>query len=153
MKVLIGCDHAGFDVKEHIREFLMQTGMEFKDFTPTLNPDDDYPEVAAKLGRKAVLDGCFGILVCGTGLGICMAANKIKGVRAATCRNAKEAHITRADNNANILCLGGREEKNYDDVFSIIDAFLRTPFAGEKEEGARHKRRVEKISLIESKEL
>jgi RpiB/LacA/LacB family sugar-phosphate isomerase len=138
MKVFLGSDHAGFSLKERLKE---RKG--FVDLTPALVPRDDYPDVAAAVCREVVVKKAFGILICGSGNGMAIAANKVPGVRAAMCRDVGDAILAREHNDANVLCLGGRVTGG-DAAERIVDAFLRTRFLG-----GRHKRRVEKVKGLE----
>ena len=135
MKVVIGCDHGGFNLKNKIIEYLSKKGVEVKDFGTYTIESCDYP-VIAKEGAKEVAAGNFdnGILVCGTGLGMSIVANKVKGIRAVTCFDAR---MSKSHNNANILCLGERITGEYL-ALDIVETWLKTDF-----EGGRHKRRVD----------
>ena len=140
--IAIGSDHGGFELKQEIMAHLTKRGLEFKDFG-TYTPDScDYP-VYGRAVAKAVASGeCErGIIICGTGIGISITANKIPGIRAALCTDCFCAEATRLHNDANILALGGRVV-GPGLALKIVDTFLDTPFSGEE----RHKRR---ISLIE----
>jgi len=131
----LGADHAGYKAKEKVRKYLDKNNIKYYDASPKLIPGDDYPDYAKWVGEKVAKSG-KGILVCGTGIGISIAANRIKGVRAALCRTKKEVEISRKHNNANILALSGSEKQ----PDQMIKAFLNTKF-----EGGRHLRRVKKI--------
>lgn len=145
--IAIGSDHAGYELKEHIKHTLEEMGIEYRDFGAYSLDSVDYPVVAAEVAR-AVASGEYekGLLFCGTGVGISMAANKVRGVRAASCSEAFSAEFTRRHNNANILCLGGRVigPEKADELTRI---FLTTPF-----EGGKHARRVAEIAQIEQEE-
>lgn len=145
-KVLLGADHAGFSLKEKVKAHL---GVLAKDCSVVLVPGDDYPDVAAAVAAEAVKKKSMAILICGSGFGMCITANKIPGVRAVTARDVGDARIARADNDANVLCLGGRFTSGCTAVH-IVDTFLKTEFAGKKSGGARHKRRVKKISALDA---
>lgn len=145
-KVLLGADHAGFSLKEKIKHHL---GDEARDCSSVLVPGDDYPDVAAAVAAEAVKKKCFAVLVCGSGHGMCITANKIPGVRAVVAHSVGDARIARVDNDANVLCLGGRVTPG-SGAARIVDVFLKTGFAGKKAGGARHKRRVKKIIALES---
>jgi len=139
-KIAIGGDHAGFELKTHVKEFLKNGDYDITDFGPGTAESVDYPDYAHPLS-EAVEKGDFdlGILICGSGNGVCMAANKHKGIRAAIAWNEDLAALARQHNNANILCLAGRFiEKELAD--KIVTAFLTAEF-----EGGRHERRVNKI--------
>lgn len=145
MKLAIGCDHGGFELKEAVREYLEQHGVAYEDFG-TYNTDSvDYAPIAAKAAR-AVAEGRadMGVLICSTGLGISMAANKVKGIRAAVCTNEFCAEMTRRHNNANILCMGGLVVDR-ETALKILDIFLNTGF-----DGGRHQRRIDQIAQIEN---
>ncbi len=144
MKVAIGCDHGGFELKEAVREYLEACGLEYEDFGTFSTESVDYAPIAAKAAR-AVAEGradC-GVLVCSTGLGISMAANKVKGIRAAVCTNEFCAEMTRRHNNANILCMGGKVVDR-ETGLKLVEIFLNTPF-----DGGRHQRRIDQIAQIE----
>ena len=145
--IAIGSDHAGFALKQQVAEHLKQQGVAFDDFGCHSPEAVDYPDVAEKVAR-AVADGTYekGILICGTGIGIGMAANKVRGVRAALCHDVFSAQATRAHNDANILTMGERVI-GPGHAMLVVDAFLSTPF-----EGGRHQRRVDKIMALEEKD-
>ncbi len=142
--IAIGCDHGGFKLKEAIIAHLKQRGTEYKDFGTFDGGAVDYPDIAVKV-CSAVTDGeaTQGILVCGTGIGMSIAANKVKGIRAAVCSEHFSARYTRLHNDSNVLCLGERVT-GQGLALELVDLFLDTPF-----EGGRHKTRVDKISQIE----
>jgi ribose 5-phosphate isomerase B len=146
MKISVGADHAGFALKEHIRDVLTKAGHEVSDLGTHSTESTDYPDYAAAVGR-AVANGTAarGILVCGSGAGMSIAANKINGIRAALGTNPEEVAFTRHHNDANVLTLGARftEAALADELVRI---FLETGF-----DGGRHERRVNKISLLERK--
>ena len=137
MKIAVGSDHGGFALKEAVKKHLEAKGIEVEDFGCYSTESVDY----------AVYGADYGVLVCSTGIGISMAANKVKGIRAALCSDAHAAEMTRRHNNANILCLGGlvTEEKT---ALEIVDTFLRFDF-----EGGRHQRRIDQIADIENGRL
>ena len=148
MKIAIAADHAGFEEKEKVKKTLDDLGVEYTDMG-TNSPDSvDYPDYARKVG-EAVVKGEFdkGILVCGSGTGMAIAANKVPGIRAAVAWNEEIARLSRQHNNANVLSLAARfipdEEQE-----KIVKAWLETDF-----EGGRHERRVEKIEQIEHDDL
>lgn len=146
--IAIGCDHGGFALKEAVKKHLEEKGIEVKDFGCYSTESVDYAVHAAKVAH-CVADGEaeYGVLVCSTGIGISMAANKVKGIRAALCGDTHAAEMTRRHNNANILCMGGLviDEKT---GLDIVDTFLSFEF-----EGGRHQRRVDQIAAIENGEL
>lgn len=137
----IGSDHGGFDLKQEIIKHLEERGLEFKDYGCYDNKSCDYPEFGKKVAH-AVADGeCEkGIIICGTGIGISITANKVKGIRAALCTNCFEAEATRQHNDANVLALGGRVV-GAGLAIKIVDTFLDTPFSNEE----RHIRRINQI--------
>ena len=143
--IAIGCDHGGFELKEHIIKHLAETGVEYKDYGTYSEDSIDYPD-CAKPVCKAIQDGTAtaGILICGTGIGISMAANKHKGIRAALCGDVYSAKMTKMHNDANVICLGGRVTGR-ELAFMIIDTWLATEF-----EGGRHAARIKKIHEIEN---
>jgi ribose 5-phosphate isomerase B len=144
MKIALGSDHAGFALKDHLRRHLEAQGHAVSDLGTHSTESTDYPDHAAAVGR-AVASGeaARGLLVCGTGVGMAMAANKVRGVRAANCNNLFAAHLARAHNDANVLTLGAREVAP-EHAAAILDAFLATAF-----EGGRHARRIQKIADLE----
>lgn len=145
MKIALGCDHGGFEHKNVIKEHLEERGFEVKDFGIYENVSVDYPDIAVKVGNSVAGGECeLGILVCGTGIGMSLAANKIKGIRAAACSEHFSAKYTRMHNNSNILCLGGRVI-GVGTALELVDLFVDTSF-----EGGRHQRRIDKISNIEN---
>ena len=137
----IGSDHGGYELKQEIIALLKDKGFEFKDFGCFNSDAVDYPDVA-KLVTKEVIDGTIekGILICGTGIGISIAANKVKGIRCALCSDHFSAVATREHNNANVLALGGRNI-GPEVAKDIVMAFLTTEFSHAK----RHQRRIDKI--------
>ena len=147
MKIALGCDHGGYPLMQEIKHYLEQEGIEYKDCGTYSLESCDYP-VYAEAAANAVLSGeCrFGILVCGTGIGISIAANKINGIRAALCSDCYSAEYTRRHNNANMVALGARVVGGGLAV-KIVDTFLHTEF-----EGGRHQRRVDMIADIEKRQ-
>jgi ribose 5-phosphate isomerase B len=140
MKIAIGSDHGGFLLKEEIKKHLGSLRVPFKDFGTFDEASVDYPDIGKRVAKSVASKKFrFGILVCGTGQGMAMVANKVKGIRAAVCHNVYTARMSRAHNDANILSLGGRVLTKAMAI-KIVDAFLKTPF-----EGGRHLRRVRKI--------
>lgn len=145
-KIILGADHAGFKLKEKVRAYLVSKGYEVDDEGTRSAESVDYPDYAQKVAaRVAAREAPFGVLMCGTGLGVAMAANKVPGIRAATCNDTLSAHFARAHNDANILAMGGRliDEAT---AQKVLDTWLSTPF-----EGGRHQRRVDKIAALEQK--
>lgn len=145
--IAIACDHGGLDIKNAIIKSLEEKGIEYKDFGTYTSDSVDYPEYAYK-AAKAVAEGeCEkGIICCGTGIGVCIVANKVKGIRAATVTNEFCAEMTRRHNDSNVICMGGRVIDEATAV-KLADIFLSTPFDGD-----RHTKRVDMIKEIESKE-
>lgn len=137
----IGCDHGGYELKQEIIKYLEEQGLKYRDFGCDSAKACDYP-VYGKAVARAVADGTCdrGIIICGTGIGISIAANKIPGIRAALCTDCFCAEATRLHNDANILALGGRVVGPGLAV-KIVDTFLHTPFSGEE----RHSRRIQMI--------
>ena len=147
MKIALGADHAGFPLKEKIKQWLTEEGQQVDD-KGTLSLDSvDYPDYARKVGEEvAAKKADRGVLVCGSGIGMSIAANKVPGVRAANAHTVYEAQMSREHNDANVLTLGARVLTD-EEAHSILDMWLRTKFAG-----GRHQRRVEKIAQIEKEE-
>ncbi len=147
MKIFLGSDHAGMDLKRQVKDFLHRSGHEVIDEgDDRLNPQDDFPVFAARVvnGMKSSDDAePLGILICGSGQGMCMAANRFKGIRAALCWNVREAHAARNDDNCNILCLSGRST-SLKEAEAIISTWLNTPFAG----ASRFVRRLKELDEI-----
>ena len=143
MIIPIASDHAGFQAKEYIKEVLSESGYEYKDFGTHSEDSVDYPDFAVEVAKR-VNDGDFemGILVCGSGQGVCMTANKYPKVRAGLVYSKKSAEMTRLHNNANVLCIPGRE-LNEDEIKEFVETWLNTTF-----EGGRHERRVNKIESL-----
>lgn len=142
--IFLGADHGGFLLKESIKKFLEKKGVEYKDCGTYSEESCDYPDIAKNVCSKLDLNSNDkALLFCGTGIGISITANKIKGIRAACCSDYFSAKYTRLHNNANTLCLGGRivgtglaEE--------LVEVFINTEF-----EGGRHQDRIDKINIIE----
>ncbi|HXP87002.1 MAG TPA: ribose 5-phosphate isomerase B [Bryobacteraceae bacterium] len=145
MKIAMGADHAGFGLKDEIAAQLRAAGHQVQDFGTNSTASTDYPDYAAPVAQ-AVAGGAAdrGILVCSSGVGMSIAANKIHGVRAALGTSADEVHFTRAHNDANVLTLGARYTPP-ETAAQMVQAFLETPF-----EGGRHQRRVDKITQLET---
>ncbi len=137
----IGCDHGGFELKQEIIRYLEEKNIEYHDFGTDSTASCDYPVFAKKVAEAVVSGKCeFGILICGTGIGISITANKIKGVRCALCHDCFSAEATRLHNNANILAMGGRIV-GPGLAIKIVDTFLNTSFSNDE----RHIRRIEQI--------
>ena len=143
MRIAVGCDHRGVSLKKSVIKLITEVGHSYEDFGCYTTESVDYPDIAKKVA-EAVARGDFerGILVCSTGIGMSIVANKIKGIRAARCHNAFSACRARRHNDANILCLGAEEEP--EQAPEIVNAFLTCEF-----EGGRHQRRVDKIRDME----
>ena len=146
MEIAIGSDHAGFELKEIISQLLKEVGHEVIDMGTTSNSSVDYPDFAETVS-KAVSEGIVdrGVLICGTGIGMSIVANKFKNVRAALCNDLFTAKMSRLHNDANVLTIGGRIVGK-DLAKEIVNIWINTPF-----EGGRHLKRLEKINLIERK--
>jgi ribose 5-phosphate isomerase B len=144
MKIALGSDHAGFELKESVKRLLSAQGIQVDD-RGTHSPESvDYPDFARAVGGEVIRKHAdFGILVCGTGIGMSMSANKMPGIRAAKADTEYEAEMARAHNDANVLCLGARVT-DAATAEKLVHKFLETRF-----EGGRHQRRVDKIMAIE----
>lgn len=144
MKVVVASDHAGYEVKEKIKKILDDMNLTYEDLGTDSTEAVDYPDFAARVAT-AVSEGQAdrGVLVCGTGIGVSIAANKYRGVRAALCHNAETARLSREHNDANVLAVGARTTP-LEDIDAAVRTFFTTEFAG-----GRHARRVEKINQIE----
>ncbi len=145
MRVAIGSDHGGFRLKEEIKSYLIEKGYDVDDFGCYSEESVDYPDFAKKVAEAVAKgDYGFGVLMCGTGIGISIAANKVKGIRAALCHDGLTARLAKQHNNANILCMGGRTT-GLETAKDIVDNYLSHEF-----EGGRHLRRINKIMDIEN---
>ena len=145
MKLYIACDHAAIEMKDEITAYLRENGHDVEDLGINQGEKIDYPIAAEKVARKVVADkGSRGILICGTGIGMSMAANKVKGIRAAAVSEVYSAKMTRIHNNANVICFGARVI-GIETAKMIVDAYLAEEF----EEGGRHSARVELITKLE----
>ncbi len=144
MRVALGADHAGYELKEQVKRLLADLGIPYEDFGTISNDSVDYPDFAVQVGR-GVGSGQFdrGILVCGSGIGMAMAANKVPGVRAASVGDLESARLSREHNDANVLAVGARITPP-GLALEIVRTFLDTPFAG-----GRHQRRVDKINGLD----
>lgn len=147
MRIAVGADHGGYALKQEIAEYLIAQGHQVQDFG-IHNPEPaDYPDIAVPVARAvAAGEADRAILICGTGIGMSMAANKIAGIRAAVCTDCYMARMAREHNDAQILCLGGRV-LGVGSALEIVRTFLSTEFSG-----GRHARRVDKTSALERKE-
>ena len=143
--VALAADHGGYELKEAIRLHFEETGVAYKDFGSYTGESCDYPDMAEQACRAVVAGECDkAILLCGTGVGMSMSANKIKGIRACCCSDAFSAEFTRRHNDANALCMGGRVVGPGLGIY-LVDLFLNTPF-----EGGRHQRRVDKLMALQN---
>jgi RpiB/LacA/LacB family sugar-phosphate isomerase len=144
-KIYIGSDHAGFKLKEQIKKWLKNNKIAYQDLgNLALDVTDDYPDYAEKVAKKVVKEKTLGVLLCGSAEGVCIAANKVKGARAATPFSLKTARLAREHNDANIICLSGWFE-HFHKTTKMLELFLNTPFSGEE----RHIRRLNKIKQME----
>lgn len=145
MKISIASDHAGFALKQRIADALKAQGHDVEDFGTTSEESVDYPDFAEPAAREVASGNADrGVLVCGSGVGVSIVANKVDGVRAVNAHDADEAELSRRHNDANVLTLGERTT-DPDDAMAIVERFLETNF-----EGGRHERRVDKIAQVES---
>ena len=147
MKIIIGSDHAGLRLKERVKRYLKKKKIEYEDLGTESFTSVDYPDYALKVAEKVVKNkNTRGILVCGTGTGMTIAANKVKGIRAVAAYDAYSARMSRKDNDTNVLGLRGRFFP-FEKIRKIITVWLDTPFSGQE----RHKRRIKKIGDYERK--
>lgn len=142
-EIIIGSDHAGFELKEKIIKYLKQLKYSIEDLGAYSAKLVDYPLIGKKVAEKVAKTNSIGILICGAGIGMCMVANKIKGIRAALCYDEFTAKVAREHNNANILCLGART-KSANNYKEIIKTFLKTDFSKEE----RHRIRVKQVDAL-----
>ena len=144
MKIALGCDHGGYALKENIKKWLSDMGHEYEDFGCNSEESCDYPDFGAAAAKAVASGECDkGIVVCTTGIGISIAANKVKGIRCAHCADCLQAELTRKHNNANMMAIGaGFTGKNM--AQRMVEVFLNTEF-----EGGRHQRRVDKMMALE----
>lgn len=144
LKIAIGADHGGFELKERIAEYLKSKGFEYKDFGTFSTESCDYPKYGREVAEE-VAKGNFdrGILVCGSGIGMSVVANKVNGIHAALCFNMATAKSARTHNNSNVICLGQKQIDN-DMALEMVDLWLHTDF-----EGGRHQRRVDMINELD----
>ncbi|MFP4456109.1 MAG: ribose 5-phosphate isomerase B [Clostridia bacterium] len=143
-KIFIGADHGGYQTKQELIPFLAELGYEIVDMGTHSEKSVDYPDIAKNVSIEVIKSEALGILICGTGIGMAIAANKVKGVRAASIRDAYSAKMLRRHNDGNILCLGGRVV-GIEMQKELVKAFLNAEF-----DGGRHQRRVNKIINIEN---
>lgn len=147
MKVAIGADHAGYETKEKIKRVLDEMGIEYEDLGTYSTEPVDYPDFGAAVGKKVASgEADEGIVICGSGIGIAIAANKIKGIRAAQAWNEETARLARQHNNANVLAIGARVLPE-EEIHKILKAWFEAKF-----EGGRHTRRIEKIKQLEEQQ-
>ena len=145
--IYLGSDHAGYKLKEQIKDFLDELGYKYIDVgNLKLEPEDDYTDFAYEVAKNVAKTNGRGILVCDSGVGVCIVANKIKGIRAVVGYNVRIAKMSRVHNNTNVLCLG-QDYISLAKTKKIIQTWIETDFSTEK----RHQRRLEKISKIELK--
>lgn len=143
--IALGSDHGGFEIKEAVKSYLISKGEKYKDFGTYSLDSVDYPKFALEVADSVASGECEkGILCCGTGIGVSIVANKVKGIRAALCNDEFCAEVTRKHNDSNILCMGGRIVSK-ELAVKLSDIFLNTGF-----EGGRHSKRIAQISDIES---
>ncbi|MCK5032557.1 MAG: ribose 5-phosphate isomerase B [Calditrichia bacterium] len=143
MKIALGSDHAGYPLKEEIKKYLDLKDIPFTDFGTFKIDSSDYPEFAYKVGNAIAVEECdCGILICGTGIGMSITANKIKGIRAAVANTEEGAKLSRLHNDANILCLGSRVVEP-EQALKILDVWINTSF-----EGGRHQKRTNLITQL-----
>ncbi len=148
MKIAIGNDHAGVELKNHITKYLEAKGYTVVNFGTDTEDSCDYPVYGEKVGKVVASGECdLGVLICGTGIGISLAANKIKGIRAAVCSEPYSARLSRQHNNANIVAFGARVV-GFSMAEMIVDEFLNAEFEGG--DGSRHQKRVDLICAIEA---
>lgn len=146
MKIAIGSDHGGFNLKERVKEYLDSQSIEYIDYGTYSNDSVDYPEYGKKVADSVVSNEVDrGIVICGTGIGISIAANKVKGIRCALCNEPLSARLSIEHNNANVLALGGRI-LGEDLAIEIVSTWLNSKF-----QGGRHERRINLISELENK--
>ncbi|MEC9488538.1 MAG: ribose 5-phosphate isomerase B [Halanaerobium sp.] len=145
MKIAIGSDHGGYNLKEQIKVLLDELGHHYRDFGTDSKESVDYPDYARQVGRAVASKECDkGILICGTGIGMSIAANKVKGIRAALCHDLFSARVTREHNDSNVLTMGERIIGS-----GLAKDIVRTWLGGEFETGGRHERRVKKVKEME----
>lgn len=147
MKIALGADHAGFELKNRLKAWLVQLGHQTQDEGTNAPDSVDYPDYARKVAEVVARhDADLGLLVCGTGIGMAISANKVPGIRAANASSEFEAQMAREHNNANVLAIGARVVTD-DEARKIVDAYLHATFAG-----GRHQQRVDKITAIERRD-
>jgi ribose 5-phosphate isomerase B len=142
MKIVIGSDHAAFEMKELVKKFLQSKNIEFIDVGTHSLERSDYPDYASAVAKKVLADNLTGILLCGSGIGVSIVANRYKGIRAALCRSPYDAEMARKHNDANVLCLGARTNTE-EEIKAIIEAWFANFF-----EGGRHADRLKKFENL-----
>ena len=144
-RMVVGSDHAGFRAKENIKKYLQDAGYAVEDMGTHSEESVDYPDFAKAVGERvaAAADGALGVLVCGTGIGVSIAANKVEGIRAALAHDSLTARRAREHNDANVIALGGKVVGD-DEAIAIVQEFLSSEFAG-----GRHQRRIDKITVMD----
>lgn len=141
VKIFLGSDHAGFAVKEKVKAYLEKKNFQVQDLSAKCKPGDDYTDVSYKLAKKVATSNTKGILICGSGVGVCMAANKIKGIRAVSAYDSYTSKMSRNDEDSNILCLRARGFP-FAKTLPILSTWLKTPFSNLP----RHSRRIKKLN-------
>ena len=145
MKIAVGCDHRALEMKQAVMKIVTDAGHTYEDFGSYTTDSVDYPDIAAKVAAAVLDKQCdLGVLICGTGIGMSIAANKVKGIRAALCHNVLAAERARQHNDASILCMGAEPGQVVAPLADVVNAFLTAGF-----EGGRHQRRVEKMTALE----
>lgn len=145
MKIFLGCDHAAFTEKEELKNFLESSEIAVEDCGTYSSERCNYPDFARAVSERVARDEGLGILICGSGIGVSMVANRFQNVRAALCRTKQDAELSRQHNNANVICLGARVT-SLDDIKDITMTWLNTDF-----EGGRHSERIELFNLLGEK--
>ncbi len=146
MRIALGSDHGGYELKEYVKKYLDNKGIEYTDYGTNSSESVDYPEFGQKVAEVVKEGKCDrGIVCCGTGIGISISANKVPGIRCALCSDCYSARMSREHNNANVLALGARVIGR-DVALEIVDIWLKTEF-----QGGRHEKRLNKILEIENK--
>ena len=140
MKIYLGADHAGYKLKEKVKSILDDLGFEYVDMGTNSEDEVDYPDYAFTVAKRVAKGEGKGVLICGTGTGMCIAANRVRGVRAVSAWDAYSAKMSRIDNDSNVLCLRGRRFP-FKDAENVLRVWLQTAFSEE----IRHKRRVRKL--------
>lgn len=142
MKLYIATDHGALEAKNELRDYLLKSGYEVEDLGTHSNESCHYPEYASKLAKEVVNNNCMGVLLCGSGIGVSVVANKFTGVTAALCRTEDDARLAREHNNANVICFGGRVS-TIEEMKKMIFVFLSTAF-----EGGRHEIRTKMFEKL-----